>query len=181
MISQFDETVITGAAAAFGIFVVMQMIVFRLLHQEAVLKAIMVIFVLTSAVQVIGLSYVLTAHDVFLFAGGIITKVCLVGFSYLIFGLTAFVYILCVFGPSETSIRIRVVREIFEGPQHSLTPKELASRYNAAMILERRLDRLLRSGEIVLEQGTYRLIKKANFFFMIDSIANLIHRVIKRS
>jgi D-alanyl-lipoteichoic acid acyltransferase DltB (MBOAT superfamily) len=166
-----DFAILGAAAGSFIVFFVLQMIVFRMLHQEAVLKAIMIIFFATSLVHLAG----------WFFAAGqvgvhsLIEGITFVGLSYFTFGLTAFVYILCIFGPSETSIRIRVVRELFEAPGRSLSHSELANRYNARMILERRLERLTRSGEIVERAGKYKLIKKANFFFLIDSVANTLH------
>ncbi len=168
--------ILTAVACSFIVFFILQMVVFRMLHQEAVLKAIMIIFMVTSLVHLVG-SFLYADQ---IAAAGLSGKVIFVAVSYLIFGLAAFVYILCIFGPSETSIRIRVLRELQEAPERRLSHGELANRYNARMVLERRLERLARSGEIIERAGKYTLIKKTNFFFMIDSVANTIHSFIKK-
>ncbi len=178
MAHPIDALIIAVSFASFAVFFILQMIFFRLMHQEAVLKAIMVIFVLTSLGHFMASPLIAgTLGPQAALSTGETILIALL--SYLLFGLAAFVYILCVFGPSETSIRIRVVREIFEGEAHGLSHTELLGRYNAKMVLERRLERLLRSGEIIERNGKYILIKKANFFFMIDTVANLIHGFIK--
>ncbi len=54
----------------------------------------------------------------------------------------------------ETARRIRILRELAEAPA-GLTTGELLRRYNAREILERRISRLTKSGQIVLKNGRY--------------------------
>jgi hypothetical protein len=178
MMHPVDWTIISSAAIAFMAFFLLQMIVFRMMHQEAVFKAILIIFAITSVLHLSGLSLALSVGRDFADADAM-TKAVIIVFSYLIFTMTAFVYILCVFGPSETSIRVRVARELMEGPDHGLSQAELLGRYNAKMILKRRIERLMLAGDIIEREGKYSLIKKANFFFFIDTVANAIHGFIK--
>jgi hypothetical protein len=49
------------------------------------------------------------------------------------------------------------------------------------LILERRIQRLLYAGEIIEQKGKYVLLNKANAFFMIDAVAGLIQKVLKKS
>ena len=54
----------------------------------------------------------------------------------------------------ETARRIRILRELAEASA-GLTTEELLMRYNAREILERRISRLTKSGQIVLKNGRY--------------------------
>jgi len=60
----------------------------------------------------------------------------------------------------ETARRIRILRELAEAPA-GLTTGELLGRYNAREILERRISRLTKSGQIVLKNGRYYIKGRA--------------------
>lgn len=171
---QEDIIILTSAVASFIVFFILQVLIFRYVHPEAILKWIMNIFWLSSLLHIFWFFEIRMMWPEFL----PVEAIGIVALSYFVFGLMAFVYILCVFGPSETSIRIRVVRELREGQGHRLSHEELLKRYNGRMVLERRLQRFLQSGEIRLEQGKYTLCKNANAFFMIDAVAQVIQKIL---
>lgn len=52
----------------------------------------------------------------------------------------------------ETARRIRILRELYSAPG-GLTLDEIISRYNAEEIIDRRLSRLINSGQIALRDG----------------------------
>jgi hypothetical protein len=58
----------------------------------------------------------------------------------------------------ETSIRIRLLRELKDAPD-GLTLEEILTRYNREDFFERRILRLLKSGQIIEEDNKYRLRK----------------------
>src|SRR5262245_38279688 len=129
----FDLLTIVSAVTSFAIFFLLQVVIFRIVHPDAVLKWIVNIFAITTIIHCLGLialSHVL-AHP---FHGSLLL---LAGVSYFLFGLTAFVYILCVFGPSETSIRIRLLRELQEDKNGRLSREALLAKYNGQMVLTR--------------------------------------------
>lgn len=55
---------------------------------------------------------------------------------------------------SETARRVRILRELYDFPE-GLSLQQLLLRYNAKEIIERRIDRLLHSGQIVFINGRY--------------------------
>ena len=171
-----DIAILVWAGIFFIIFILLQLIVLRIVHPEAVLRWIVNIFLIVSVGQIAGLTF-LFRYLGLEYPGGLIGMAAV---SYFVFGLLAFVYIVCVFGPSETSIRIRLVREFWEAKGGRLTHEELLKRYNGRLILERRLQRLLLAGEIAERQGKYVLIGKGNAFFMIDAFAGLIQKILTK-
>jgi len=54
----------------------------------------------------------------------------------------------------ETARRIRLLRELY-GAADGLTKEEILKRYNAKEIVNLRVSRLLKSGQIVLSEGRY--------------------------
>jgi hypothetical protein len=173
----FDLAILVCSGISFLAFFLLQVIVFRIVHPEAVLRWIMNIFMIVSVLHLftMAIAYNYLQLD---YPGGVLLMAAV---SYFIFGLIAFVYILCVFGPSETSIRIRLVRELREIKGGRLTHDELLKKYNGRLILERRIQRLLYAGEIIEQNGKYVLLNKANAFFMIDAVAGLIQKILKKS
>lgn len=171
-----DLVIIGWASLSFTAFIVLQLIVLRMVHPDAVLRWIVNCFLIVSAAQLIALAAVFYSFNL-KFPGGLPLTALM---SYGLFGLIAFVYIVCVFGPSETSIRIRLVRELHEVKGCRMTHKELLAKYNGRMILERRLQRLVLAGEIAERQGKYVLLGKANAFFVIDLVAGLIQKILNQ-
>lgn len=172
-----DVTIIAASVVSFVVFFVLKAIVFRVVHSDAVLKWIVNVFVVTSVLHLAGtIFWNDCSHQHFPGSFPL-----LAGVSYLLFGLSAFVYILCVFGPSETSIRIRLLREIQEQKGGRLTHEALLTKYNGEMILKRRIQRLLLAQTIVERNGRYEIKNKSNAFFLIDAMASLIQRVLRKS
>lgn len=58
----------------------------------------------------------------------------------------------------ETARRIRILREVFDAPE-GLSLEEILRRYNAKEIIERRLQRLLANGQIIIEEDKYYIGK----------------------
>lgn len=177
MISTLDVSILLSVIMSFIVFILLKIIVLRILHPEAVLKGIVHVFIAASLIHCIGLALAFSFLE-WEYPGGLLFMAAV---SYGCFGLMAFVYIVCVFGPSETSIRIRLVRELSDSRGGRLTHEELFRKYNGRMILERRLQRLVLAGEIAEQQGKYVLLGKANAFFLIDAVAGWIQKTLKKS
>ena len=105
---------------------------------------------------------------------------CAAVLASLLHGLLCFVYVLCVFGPYETSVRMRLVREIFKAGPGGITAEELLRRYNNEIIVEIRLRRLIGSKYIIHKDGFYRAGSGTNVFFLFDIITGVLTKMIGR-
>jgi len=56
-----------------------------------------------------------------------------------------------------TSLRIRLIRELFDRHPAGISREEIAEIYSAREIVKRRLERLRRSGDLVLEDDRYHI------------------------
>jgi hypothetical protein len=106
---------------------------------------------------------------------------CAAAMATFLHGLLCFVYVLCVFGPYETSVRMRLVREIFNAPPGGMPDKELFQRYNNKNIVQIRLMRLIGSKDIIEKDGFYQAGSKTNAFFLFDIIAAGLVKMIGRT
>jgi|TARA_B100001971_G_C18156751_1_gene519009 hypothetical protein len=94
-----------------------------------------------------------------------ITRIGLIVLSYIIFVIMYYVYTLYIFGVYESAIRIRLLREIVDSGSHGITLAQIKEHYNGAMIIKKRLARLVNSGEIIYDCNTkdYREGKQSVF------------------
>jgi hypothetical protein len=162
---------------SFGIFLLVHLTTFRWVRPEHLLRSLLlcVIGVMALPMVLMGIFYILKTVDASLLAW-----VCAAILASLIQGLLCFVYVLCVFGPYETSVRMRLVREIALTASGGISMEELSGRYNHQTIVNLRLQRLVGSGDIVENNGLYRAGRRRNFFFIFDAIAGVLKKWIDR-
>lgn len=174
---KMDVLTVGVSFLSFGIFLLIHVITFRRVRPEYLLKSL-----LTCVVILLGLPVLLTAFFYFfnIVDAPLQVWVCAAILASVLQGLLCFVYVLCVFGPYETSVRMRLVREIAQGKGNGISHQELLVRYNTESIVNIRLQRLLGSGDIIEENGRYRIGTSKNFFFMFDAIAGIIKKWIGR-
>lgn len=78
----------------------------------------------------------------------------------MMFGVNAIIYLACsnIFfhfvNMSETARRIRLLRELQDN-EHGITLDEILQRYNAGEIVSRRINRLIKSGQIICKDQRY--------------------------
>ena len=170
-----DRFVVASAFSSFLGFLSLHLITFRFFKAEKVLKSLKDIFL------VVLLSYIFFA---FFWWKTIFPKGLLPGpaspipdlwglalgmtLSLFIFTLLTVGYVFWIFGPYETSIRMRLIRELYQGPRQGMELGQLLKNYNAQEILKRRLVRLVSSQELVREKERYSLGCPVNVFFFID-------------
>jgi len=170
-----DLVTVLAGCLSFIVFLIIQGITFRWVNPERLLKSlfgavvIMMLFPLVLMGLLFNLGFVKASLSVWLWGSFLAVS---------IEGLLSFVYVLCFFGPYETSIRMRLVREI--GAKGGISLKELLLRYNPEIILKIRLQRLLGSGDIIENNGRYKAIKAQNLFFIFQKIANVLKKWIGR-
>jgi hypothetical protein len=174
---QMDVLTLGVGVISFGVFLIVQVITFRWLRPEELLKSLSACVVAIAVLPLVlmGILYVIKALDASMMAWIIAALLAL-----FVAGLLSFIYILCVFGPYETSIRMRVVREIAKGGSKGISMQELLGAYSPEAIMNVRLQRLVGSGDVIEKDGIYQASGKKNFFFIFDAIACTIKKWIGR-
>lgn len=168
-----DILTIGVGLVSFGIFLVIHVVTFRRLRPEELLRSLHACVAAIAALPLalMTLLFVMKAADASP-AQWLLASLLALTMA----GLSSLAYVLCIFGPSETSVRMRLVREIAKGEAKGVSHEELLQHYNARTIVNIRLRRLTGSGDIIEQNGLYRARNTRNMFFLFDSIAVMIKK-----
>lgn len=172
-----DILTVAAGFFSFGIFLSVHLTAFRRVPPERLLRSLFacVVAIMGLPVLLMVIFYMLKAAD----ATGQ-AWVCAGLLALVVEGLLCFVYILCVFGPYETSVRMRLIREIALAGPGGISMGELSRRYNTQTIVNVRLRRLIGSGDIIEKDGSYRSGGRKNIFSLFDAVAGIIKKWINR-
>ena len=170
-----DILTLAIALLSFGLFLLMHTIACRRMNAEDLFNSLWSMCVVTLFVPVL-LTAAAYASKMMLLT--LMAWACVAVLASLIHGILCFVYILCVFGPYETSVRMRLVREIFNAPAEGIRADELDRRYNNTTIVEIRLRRLTGSQYILEDKGVYRIGSTINAFFVFDIMTGILNKMI---
>jgi hypothetical protein len=172
-----DIITVGAAIFSFVIFLLVHAVTFRWVRPERLLRSLQlcVVAVMMLPVLLMAVFFLFKAVN-----EDPLAWVCATIFAVAIQGLMSFMYVLCIFGPYETSVRMRLVREIAAGGPNGISLQELLGRYNDQIMVDLRLRRLVGSGDIAQKDGRYRVIKGGNIFIIFDAIAGVLKRWIGR-
>ena len=161
----------------FGIFLLIHLVTFRRMRPEKVLRSLFVCVVAMTMIPVPLLQIFCTLKVVsappLVWLGAALSAI-------VIEGLLCVFYVLCIFGPYETSVRMRLVREIAKASSDGISMEELLKKYDSSTMVDMRLRRLMGSGDIIEKDGIYRAGSGRNIFFIFDAIAGMIKKWIGR-
>ena len=173
----FDGLVLFNAVAGLLLFIGFHLATYRLISAGNVLKWLKQIFVPGALLNLV-LSGIFFFRDSASVGGPDRSAMVLCTLlSLAVYAMVTFLYVLCLFGPHESSIRIRIIRELDKFYPNACPENVLRGAYNAQIILQRRLDRLMSAGDITFDGKRYRLQKKCNFFMLSDRIAKVLYRL----
>ncbi len=172
-----DSLIVNSAVVSFGFYLFLYFLFFRFASSKKIFPWLMGLLVAGGVFNAVT-SFILLSR---LPGGvwGIGEKILFVLVAEFLYGLAAVLFILCFCGPNETSVRIRLLYEIGKVSPQGITIHALLMRYSDQEILERRLERLLASGEVYQECGQYRIKPVFNFFSFRDLVASLINHYFK--
>lgn len=112
----------------------------------------------------------MTGIGISIFAFGILISIV---FS----GMTILVYILVLFGIMLTSVRMRILGEIYQSGKKGLSQREILTRYNTEKLLTVRLERFVASGEIIYRSGFFLRQKKFTPYSLPDLVIRLVWKM----
>jgi hypothetical protein len=136
---------------SFGLNIIYQIVLSRYL-KTGVLKSIIGGFILGTVILLtLELYYFFKTHGLF------INRLSLSFTNFIIYAALGYGYFHFI-NLGETARRIRILRELFES-KGGLSMQELLERYNAKEIIEKRLERLLKNGQIILRDNRYYIGK----------------------
>jgi len=176
VLSWADQVVLVLTIISVLLFFAAELIFFRFFSEATVLKGQMLFLSAGALINALLGAYFFLNH-IFIppEARWQDALLCLI-IANIIFDLVAFLYVLCIFGPYESSLRLRLLRELGDVYPEGLTREQLFARYNLEDVVQRRLGRLLASQELVLKEGKYALRNPHNFFIVSEKVAIWLRR-----
>jgi hypothetical protein len=158
-----DAYIIVYAVSAFCVFVFLQAAAFRMIRQDDAIRWIMKLYCLVGAVLVLAAS-----GDAVIALG-----------SFMIFSGFSFVYVLCLFGPVEASLTLRILSEIYGSRPNGITEAGILRCYNKKIIVRRRINRLVKSGDLTRVREAYYRTGKLTAFSVREKIINLVNYTLR--
>lgn len=147
-ISALDCFVLLNVFGSFFLFLLVHGLAFRFVAPANILKWLQCLFLTIAAVNVaLGLSPFFTdvlpaskyrGSSIFLAASA----------ACVIYSLMVFIYVAAIYAMYESSIRIRILREISMRTPAVMSLSEILNKYNARLILQKRLARLVSAGDL---------------------------------
>lgn len=171
-----DLFVIKSALTSFLLFAVVFFFALRWISQPAVLNWIVRIFVLVAIIHFFHAVIALRGMSPFASQTNLFAASFCLLISFVIYGLTSFLYIICIFGPFETSVRSRILRELCSCYPEGFSYQQILTKYNNRVIIQRRLDKLLCASKVSFDGQFYRLKKKMTFFSLTEFFVKQMKR-----
>lgn len=84
--------------------------------------------------------------------------------ALLVFGFAALLFISSVFSAFEASLTVRLLIEIAKAGGTGITKTSILSRYNRDVIVKKRIERFLGSGDLTVTEQGYKVSLNASFF-----------------
>lgn len=152
---------------SFALYLVLQIVIFRFVARTDIVKWVIYTYLLGAISNIVicltrfgtnGLEFVLI--------------------SFINYSLITAVYILGIFGMVESALRIRLVTEV-DRRSSGISKSQVLKIYNRKLIVEKRLARFLKSGDLKYNRGYYFIGKKVSYFFFHSLIIDLIGKFYK--
>ncbi len=174
-----DRFVWLNAAGSVGVFLALQLLVFRRIAQEDCLKWMTILAAIAGTWCVaVGLSpLALRSVTGRLGVGAVVIAA---GLSAFIYGLAVYLYALYVFGVAESSIRLRMLVEIAAAGPDGLTLAELFARYTERDIVHKRLERFLRSGDLIMRDDRLIPGRRVTLFTLQSGVIDWLRQWLGR-
>lgn len=137
-----DGPILVTAIFALIVFLVVHAVVYRCFGDRKVFSVILAIwFIIATSSFVVG---------------GILAAA--------LFGLSAFSYILAIFGTTMTSVRIQILMAIARAGKRGIAKSALRRQFTRESVINDRLRRLIASGEIQMNGTNIRPGKRFSYF-----------------
>ena len=165
-----DLFVLGNAVGCFGFYIISHLVLSRFSRAVSVISWLVKAFIVLGLLNAgLSLVFFMTASH------GLLTGVLGTCVSFALYGVLCFSYVICCVGPYETSVRIRIIREMYEANKE-MTIEQLRARYDNKDIFGLRLSRLLVSKDLVFDGNVYRNNRENSVFGGITAFSEFLKR-----
>ena len=180
LISPLDFFILLNAIVCFVIYLLVHLVVFRFLAPDKIIKWLIYAFIIGAMVNMISSLTFININGNMVKDFGIYRVSLSAVLTIVVYSFLSFLYIITVFGPYETSVRVRLIRELYQAYPQGRTLKQILVHYNDEYILQQRLKRLVGSRDLFFDGTHYRYQKHFNFFGVINFLVDALRKVYGR-
>ncbi len=165
----------------FGMYLLGHMTIFRFISVVHVIEGLINFFLGAAVLNCVvsGIFFRSFLSSPSLYSAGDVVLACIV--SLISLGMMCFLYVIGIFGPYETSVRIRLIRELQKRGSKGVTLEEILKDYSDSLMVKERLKRLTGSGELIYQDDYYRIGTTLNIFSVIDLVIGLLRKAYGRA
>lgn len=157
-----DIFIIINTLISITAYFILHIIILRKIKQNDIFKWLVYIYLLAGVIPL------LAGCKVSIF-GSIV--------SLMFYTLLVLAYVMAILGVVESSIRIRLLKEIYDAGEKGIKLEQLLKKYNKDVILHKRLQRFLSAGEISFSKGKYQPEKKFTAYSLPDFAIRMIWKL----
>ncbi len=179
MVHPIDAKIVLSALLAISVYAILDFLFFRFMKAGSVLKWIVNLYFLGAILDIALCLVFLGWNSPSAYVPGFLDKIFCLFLSLIMYSLFCFLYILFIMGPYQSSVRLRILRELYRKYPRNCSYEDLLRSYSAKEILNIRLERLVSSGDLSLEGGVYKLKRQCNFFLVMDTMATRLRMLTK--
>ena len=171
--SSLDFSVLLNVGLSFSLYLLIHFVIFRFIGSQHVLNMLVVNY-LVGALGSIAITLILARGC----CQNIFMEVVFGSAALGLYTLICFVYVLCVFGPYESSIRLRLLRDLYLAGSKGKSWTEILENYNSKEILRIRVERFLGSGDLIKEGDVLKIGQHKYIFLFLESTARTLQKII---
>ncbi len=176
LINKLDIFILRNSFLTFATLVLMLTALFRWGKMKNIVAAVAYTFCVGIFIN-LGISTGFMLKNSEIFTMGVDAIVSIIVLPMILFGLLSFFYVGTLVGTYESSIRLRIIRELSAAGEEGLSWEELLKVYNEETILKIRLDRLITSREFKFDGTYYHLQKKKTLFSWLEGMVKIYRRL----
>lgn len=105
------------------------------------------------------------------------TVVIMMGLSYVLLGLGVGTYLFGVFTIADSSIRFGILRTVLEAGSNGVRASKLEAQYSTHSVLQKRIARLVDSGEVIHNHGIYNRRTSKSLLSLRERFAHMLNRL----
>ena len=156
IIDCLDAYTLITVAVSYAFFLVAHVIVLRTRKSASALKVLVLVFGVGLLLNVAAMLWPLLL-SIGILAGYSAASIIIAALvAWLIYGILGFNYVIGFFNLGETARRVRLVHELRRTAK-PMTLDDIYAVYNADIILNTRMERLMRSGQVRYDGKVYRI------------------------
>jgi hypothetical protein len=171
-LSYMDNLALFLGFSNFIIFIISQFVIYKLFPKIAIFKVI----ILSEFISFLSINIIFFKLLVYSNISSVIF-IYIYLTTFIISILLIIIYIGSVMGIAATSIRIRILQEIFIHGKKGISYKNLLKIYNKESIIRMRIIRLITAGEINLHGYKYKINKTVSIFQIHEKFQLILRNV----